>query len=309
METSTRPLRAKNMHSRRRQGARRASATAVVEADPPAAAEASGSEREPAGNGRSREPVPLRIAVLDGDSGFLVVLTKRIERLGWERRLVVPAVPVKRLAAMEIDVLVVDISVLGARAWSWLERLFAASPRFRTIVCTGSSTVTERVRGLQMGIDDWLTKPCHTEELVARIESVVGHRRRPEPREDEPIMVGDVEIRADRYQAYAGGSSLKLTRREFELIELLAGAGNEPVERELIYERLWGYPMLRCDRSVDVFVHKLRRKLAKASPQWRYIHTHWGLGYRFAAEPADALAAELLEIEDMRETPAARLAA
>lgn len=232
------------------------------------------------------EPAPLRLAILDEDSGFLLVLAKRVERLGWKQRVLAPSIPMRRLRAMPIDVLVVDPAVLGARSWSWLERLLKGSPTFRVIVCTGPSTVTERVRGLQMGADDWLTKPCHTEELVARIESVVGHRRREEPSASSPIITGELEIRPDRYQAYVAGRALGLTRREFEMIELLAEAGNEPVEREAIYERLWGYPLLRSDRSVDVFVHKLRRKLADASPGWRYIHTHWGLGYRFAPEPA-----------------------
>ena len=58
------------------------------------------------------------------------------------------------------------------------------------------------------------------------------------------------------------------------------------LEREEIYQRVWGYAMARGDRSVDVFVRKLRQKLEKASPEWRYIHTHFGVGYRFAAEPA-----------------------
>ncbi len=88
------------------------------------------------------------------------------------------------------------------------------------------------------------------------------------------------------------GRSLELTRREFELIELLAGGEGRVLEREEIYSRLWGYAMVRGDRSVDVFVRKLRQKLEKASPQWRYIHTHFGIGYRFAAEHNDAQQAE-----------------
>ena len=63
------------------------------------------------------------------------------------------------------------------------------------------------------------------------------------------------------------------------------------LEREEIYQRVWGYAMARGDRSVDVFVRKLRQKLEKASPEWRYIHTHFGVGYRFAAEPADGAGA------------------
>ena len=102
------------------------------------------------------------------------------------------------------------------------------------------------------------------------------------------MRTGEVEIRSDRFQAFVDGASLDLTRREFELIELLAGAEGRVLEREEIYSRLWGYTMVRGDRSVDVFVRKLRQKLEKASPRWRYIHTHFGIGYRFAAEPLDA---------------------
>ena len=98
------------------------------------------------------------------------------------------------------------------------------------------------------------------------------------------MSAGEVEIRSDRFQAFVAGQSLELTRREFELIELLAGGEGRVLEREEIYSRLWGYAMVRGDRSVDVFVRKLRQKLEKASPGWRYIHTHFGIGYRFAAE-------------------------
>ena len=87
------------------------------------------------------------------------------------------------------------------------------------------------------------------------------------------------------------GRNLRLTRREYQLIELLSRVGSEVQPREAIYECLWGYEMARNDRSVDVFVHKLRRKLERASPSWRYIHTHFGIGYRLAAEPVDAISA------------------
>jgi DNA-binding response OmpR family regulator len=105
-----------------------------------------------------------------------------------------------------------------------------------------------------------------------------------------PILAGEVEIHRDQYQAFVNGESIDLTRREFELIELLAGSGGRVLEREFIYQRLWGYSMVRGDRSVDVFVRKLRQKLERVSPGWRYIHTHFGIGYRFAAEPTDVSA-------------------
>ncbi len=229
-----------------------------------------------------------RIAVIDTDSGFLQVLTKRLERLGWEHRVLATAVPVETVIAMRLSAVVVDLGALSPHGWEYLEKLSAALPGLGIVVCTGQSTVAQRVRGLRMGADDWLTKPCHPEELIARIEAVVRRRRRTEARgANGPVTVGELSIRSDRFQAFVGEASVDLTRREFELIELLASAEGRVLEREEIYQRVWGYAMARGDRSVDVFVRKLRQKLEKASPDWRYIHTHFGVGYRFAPEPAD----------------------
>ena len=146
------------------------------------------------------------------------------------------------------------------------------------------------MRGLRLGADDWVTKPCHPEELIARVEAVVRRRKRAEARQPAaPVAIGELEVRADQFQAFAGGTSVDLTRREFELIQLLADAEGQVLQREEIYERVWGYAMVHGDRSVDVFVRKLRQKLERASPGWRYIHTHFGIGYRFSAEPAAAV--------------------
>jgi DNA-binding response OmpR family regulator len=247
---------------------------------------------EQAGQQDARSPAstasPLRVAVLDRDSGFIQVLSKRLDRLGWEHRVLGSPVPPEAVGSMRLSALVVDLTVLGPQAWEWLERLCGALPDLGIVVCTGPSTVAQRVRGLRLGADDWITKPCHPEEVIARIQSVVRRRRRPAGRaEVKPVTAGEVEIRSDRFQAFVAGRSLDLTRREFELIELLAAADGRVLEREEIYSRLWGYAMVRGDRSVDVFVRKLRQKLEKASPEWRYIHTHFGIGYRFAAETAD----------------------
>jgi DNA-binding response OmpR family regulator len=192
------------------------------------------------------------------------------------------------MVAMRLNAVVVDLAVLGPQGWTYLEKLCARLPGLGVIVCTGQSSVAQRVRGLRLGADDWITKPCHPEELIARVEAVVRRRKRAEVRVDRgPTVAGEVEIRADQFQAFAGGVSVELTRREFELIQLLAEAEGQVLQREEIYQRVWGYAMVHGDRSVDVFVRKLRSKLERASPGWRYIHTHFGIGYRFSAEPVD----------------------
>jgi DNA-binding response OmpR family regulator len=226
-----------------------------------------------------------RLAVIDTDTGFVTVLAKRAEAAGWLLRKSAGAVPPEELVAMKLNALIVDPAVLGDGAWAYLDRVCGLLPDLGVVVCTGRSTVAQRVRGLRLGADDWITKPCHPEEAIARVEAVSRRRRRDRAEvESQPLTAGELEIRPDRFQAFVGGESLDLTRREFELLHLLAGARGQVLERETIYQRVWGYAMAHGDRSVDVFVRKLRQKLEKRSPGREYIHTHFGVGYRFDPE-------------------------
>jgi DNA-binding response OmpR family regulator len=235
----------------------------------------------------------IRLAVIDDDSGFVTVLAKRAEAAGWQLRTVAGAIPAEELVAMKLNALLVDLAVLGDDAWSYLEQVSGMLPELGVVVCTGPSAVAQKVRGLRLGADDWIAKPCHPEEVIARIEAVSRRRRRARPRvEVGPVVAGEVEIRSDRFQAYVGATSVDLTRREFELLQMLAEARGRVQERSAIYQRVWGYAMAHGDRSVDVFVRKLRQKLEKHSPGWSYIHTHFGVGYRFDPEPLDGAGAE-----------------
>jgi DNA-binding response OmpR family regulator len=230
----------------------------------------------------------LRIAILDTDSGFVRVLVKRAGDLGWQYRCLEAPPPIDELIAMRVNALVVDLGLLGPGAWEFIERVAAALPGMGLVVCTGPSSVSQRVRGLRAGADDWVTKPCHPEEVLARLEAVVRRRKRASERTDTgPLVAGELEVRADQFQAFVRGRSVDLTRREFELLELLAQAEGKVLQREDIYQAVWGYAMAHGDRSVDVFVRKVRQKLETASPDWAYIHTHFGVGYRFQPERPD----------------------
>src|SRR5918998_304707 len=179
------------------------------------------------------QPTSVRIAVLDADTGFLQVLSKRLEGAGWQYRVLASPVPLDAIVAMRLNAVVIDLAVLGPQGWNYLEKLCTRLPGLGVVVCT------------------------------------------------------------DQFQAFVGGVSVDLTRREFELIQLLADAQGQVMQREEIYQRVWGYAMVHGDRSVDVFVRKLRQKLEKVSPGWRYIHTHFGIGYRFDAEPLDGPAVDV----------------
>jgi DNA-binding response OmpR family regulator len=193
---------------------------------------------------------------------------------------------------MRQHAIVIDVALLGTEAWAYLGRICAISPSQVVVVCTGPTSVAQRVRGLRLGADDWVTKPCHPEEVLARVEAALRARQAGASVTEPPqtVVAGELEIRPDMFEAFVGGRALGLTRREFELIQLLSASEGRVIPRERIYERVWGYSMAHGDRSVDVFVRKLRKKLEAASPGWRYLHTHFGVGYRFdaqeAAEPA-----------------------
>jgi DNA-binding response OmpR family regulator len=102
----------------------------------------------------------------------------------------------------------------------------------------------------------------------------------------EEIMAGNLVIRPDQFLTHVDGQPMALTMRELALLIALARRAGRVVSREELYAVVWRQPYRRCERSVDVYVGKLRQKLEAVAPGWRYIHTHFGFGYRFDARPA-----------------------
>ena len=142
--------------------------------------------------------------------------------------------------------------------------------RRRTAIFTGrSQAFHERVT----------TEPVRGAILTRTMEAA----QRPQ---EDIIYVGALEIRPIDGLVLAGGRALNLSVREFGLLVALARGGGGIVRREDLYARVWGGTLRGGDRSIDVYIHKLRVKLEEALPDWRFIHTHVGFGYRFAPEPS-----------------------
>jgi DNA-binding response OmpR family regulator len=127
-------------------------------------------------------------------------------------------------------------------------------------------------------------------QFVHRIDTAIGHARpvltmpSGSRAAKRSLRIGNLEIRTAELQVLVDGKRAGLTVREFELFLLLAERLDSVVQRPEIYELMWGGEMPRRDRSVDVLVRKVRRKLELVAPDWRYIHTHFGVGYRFSPE-------------------------
>jgi DNA-binding response OmpR family regulator len=232
---------------------------------------------------RAGLPRHLRVGIADRDSGFVHTVVKRLPGVAMEPILTATVDP-EALVPHRLDALVLDVEIIGDSFWPGVQRLCERLPALAVVVCSGPSSVAQRVRALRLGVDAWVTKPCHPEELIGVIGAVLRRYRRGElPSDNEPLTAGELTIRPDCHQAYVGQRSIELTAREFQLLLLLAQS-DRVMEREETYERVWGYAMVHGDRSVDVFVRKLRQKLLAASPGWTYVHTHFGIGYRFAPE-------------------------
>ena len=227
-----------------------------------------------------------RVAIIDSDRSFVQVLNNRVDRLGWQAFVHDSPPAIGDLLGLRLSAVVVDPAVVGGDPFEFIERVGREAPELALLVVSSSSSVRDRVRALHLGADDWVAKPCHPDEVAARIEAILRRARRATSRlMTVPSVSGELEIDLARFQAYVGDRSVDFTRRDFDVLHLLAGASGKVLTREEIYEQVWGYRMAHGDRSVDVFVRKVRQKLEKASPEWIYIHTHFGLGYRFEPGP------------------------
>jgi DNA-binding response OmpR family regulator len=165
---------------------------------------------------------PIRLAIVDNDHSQMNLLRQRLQAMAWPHRMLGSPVSPDTLAAMRLDAVVLDLAALGPQGWRYLEQVYDRLPQLGVLVHTERASVAQRVRALRLGADDWVSKPCHAEELIARIEALVRRRRRSNEIASEPVMIGELALVPGEYQATVGDTALELTRREFELLELLA---------------------------------------------------------------------------------------
>lgn len=153
------------------------------------------------------------------------------------------------------------------------------------IILTAKGEEFDKVLGLELGADDYITKPFSIRELMARIKAVL-RRFKPEEKaeqteEDRPIVVRDITILPDKFQVFKGDVPVELTLKEFELLKLLAENKDKVLARDLLLDKVWGYEYVGETRTVDVHIRHLRKKLGDENSQFPYIETVRGIGYKF----------------------------
>jgi DNA-binding response OmpR family regulator len=179
------------------------------------------------------------------------------------------------------DVLVLDLMLPGLDGWSLIESARAEGIGTPIIVVSARGTEHDRVHALQIGADDYLVKPFSMKELVARVQAAArrGVRAQQEER-GEAIEIEELRIDPREVQAYVDGESAELTPTEFRLLYALALDRGRVTTRDELLQKIWGRRETHRDRTVDVFVRRLRDKIDRIAPTHTFIQTRYGVGYK-----------------------------
>jgi len=177
------------------------------------------------------------------------------------------------------DLIVLDLMMPGLSGWDVCRTLRQKGLDIPVIMLTARGEEVDQVRGLEMGADDYVTKPFSLRELLARIRAVL---RRPGPRQKlETFAFGDVRLHLRTRQVFKAGREVRLTRKEFELLRYLVEHRDEVLTRDRLLNEVWGYDQFPTTRTVDTHVLRLRQKFERDPEHPAYIVTVHGQGYRF----------------------------
>ncbi|MDT5270257.1 MAG: two-component system, OmpR family, response regulator [Acidobacteriota bacterium] len=228
------------------------------------------------------------VAELLGEEGFAIEFVNRSDA-GLERAL-----------SGEHALVVLDVMMPGMNGFEVLRRLRAEGSDVHVMMLTARGDDVDRIVGLEIGADDYLPKPFNPRELVARIQAIL-RRARPtraeataqssEPSAPARIGVGDVEVDTGTRQTWRGGEAVELTNVEYEILVQLMNAAGLVVKREDLVRSVLGRELSVFDRSIDMHISHLRKKLGHRSGDAERIKTVRGIGYVYA-RPAEGLATE-----------------
>ncbi|HET9621240.1 MAG TPA: response regulator transcription factor, partial [Kofleriaceae bacterium] len=185
-------------------------------------------------------------------------------------------------AAMEWepDLVLLDLMLPDDNGYRVCETLRGRNPVVPIIILTAKAQETDKIRGLDAGADDYVTKPFSVAELIARINAIFRRQARMSTHSDETFMIGTWQINARKHTMSRGRTSKRMTFYELEVLKLLREKSDETVSRDELLEKVWGIQASPTSRTVDNFIVKLRRKLEEDQKNPRHILTVYGLGYK-----------------------------
>lgn len=228
----------------------------------------------------------MRILIVDDDEELAGLLSELLTREGF--RVDMQHDGLKGLAAAlggGYDLMVLDVMLPGLDGFEILRRVRRES-RLPVLMLTARGEDEDRIIGLELGADDYLPKPFNTRELVARVRAIM--RRLEERRPGEKFEVNGITIDPGTREVTRGGTPVEVTTFEFDILETLMRAAGRVVSRDDLMEELYGRKATPFDRSVDMHISHLRKKLENDKP---LIKTVRGVGYQFVRSPEEGVAA------------------
>jgi two-component system response regulator RegX3 len=222
------------------------------------------------------------ILMVEDEQSITEPLSEALAREGFDTEVAGTAARALELAGRtEPDLVLLDVMLPDGSGYDVCRELRAVS-RVPIIMLTARGEETDRIVGLELGADDYIVKPFSAREVVARIRAVLRRTDDQAIQVDGPIEIGPLRLDRARRGAALGGDELDLTRKEFELLELLMSEAGSVITRERLIDEVWDVNWFGSTKTLDVHVSGLRRKLGDSSRSPRFIHTVRGVGFRFA---------------------------
>lgn len=227
------------------------------------------------------------ILVVDDEKAIGDILKINLEKDGYAVRVAMDGEEGLAIALTENpDLVLLDVMLPGLDGFEVCKRIRQKS-EVPIVMLTARSEEIDKILGLELGADDYVTKPFSVRELLARVKANL--RRKVTSKDDEAvsdadITIGEISINIERYELRKNGKPVELTLREFELVHRLAQSPNRVFSRETLLETVWGYEYYGDVRTVDVTVRRLREKIEDDPGEPKYIMTRRGVGYYFYKE-------------------------
>ena len=228
-----------------------------------------------------------RILIVEDDADISMVEEAYLEAAGFETRIVTEGTGISSLIQKEeYDLILLDLMLPGKSGYE-ICREIRDEVDVPILMVTARTESVDKVRGLGLGADDYISKPFDPAELVARVNANLRQyermlQRLPQEKTEEPeeIIIQDLRILVNSWKVYKGEKEIKFPNREFELLKFLAMNPNIVFSKEQLFEKIWGYDYVGDSATVMVHINRIREKIEDDSKNPKILETVWGAGYR-----------------------------
>jgi two-component system alkaline phosphatase synthesis response regulator PhoP len=226
--------------------------------------------------------VSARVLLVEDEPGLVLTLTDRLSAEGYRVEVVTNGnAALERGTSEAFDVILLDVMLPGRDGFDVCRTLRQRGVSAPIMMLTARGQVVDRVVGLRLGADDYLTKPFEMLELVARIEALLRRAPSSAPASMEQFQFGNVRVDFRRAEVTRESAPIELSAREFKLLRYFIEHRGATISRDELLNEVWGYNAMPSTRTVDVHIAWLRQKLEDNPKHPRFIHTVHGLGYKF----------------------------